>query len=244
MREPLDPGHVAHRLELDGVAVRRGGREVISNCARVFGAGEVHGVLGRNGAGKTTLFDAIFGLTALSAGSIMLDARPVAREDVAYLPADLRLYDGITGEELLLLFARSSPIPQAVRQYAKALDIPMDALIGTYSFGTRRKLGLVAIAMLHRPVLLLDESFEALDIVSRRVVRSILRAEAGRGRIVIYSAHELEALPTFSDRISLLRDGRFVGEFPAQSMAELELLLMSDVAARLSVFEEDRTERS
>ncbi|MDB4912740.1 MAG: ABC-type multidrug transport system, ATPase component [Gemmatimonadetes bacterium] len=223
-------------LTLDDLSVHLGERVVIRDCVQRFCAGAVHGVLGQNGAGKTTLFDAIFGLLAHSAGTITLDGRPLVAGDVAYLPSELRLYDGITGEELLLLFAMSGRISEAARQYAEALEVPLNALIETHSFGTRRKLALVAVSMLDRPVLLLDEPFEALDVVSRRVVRHILKAEAERGRIVIYSAHELEALPTFSDWISLLRDGRFIGEFPTQSIAELEALLTTDVDARLLAF--------
>lgn len=227
------PPPPARQLVLEGVSVRRGEQPVIHDCDQRFRGGTVHGVLGHNGAGKTTLFEAIFGFLAPAPGTVTLDGRPVARDDVAYLPTDLRLYDGITGEELLLLFAGASPVPEAARAAARALDVPLDVLIDACSFGTRRKLGLVAVALLDRPVLLLDEPFEALDVVSRRVVRHLLRAEADRGRIVVYSAHELEGLPSFSDRVSLLRDGRFVGEFPDQSMAELEAMLTPDVDARL-----------
>jgi len=198
----------------------------------------VHGVLGHNGAGKTTLFEAIFGFLAPASGSIAIDGSPLTRDDVAYLPTDLRLYDGITGEELLQLFAGSAHLPEAARAHARALDVPLGTLVDACSFGTQRKLALVAVTLLDRPVLLLDEPFESLDVVSRRVVRHVLRAEAARGRLVIYSAHELEALPTFSDRISLLRDGRFVAEFPAQSMDALEALLTADVDARLRAFDD------
>lgn len=229
--------HLANRLTIENLGIRRGDLDVIRDCDHVFGAGAVHGVVGHNGAGKTTLFETMFGFLVPASGAILLDGRPLARADVAYLPADLRLYDGITGEELLRCFSGSSGLPELARSYARALDVPLGSLIDAYSFGTHRKLGLVAVATLDRPVLLLDEPFEALDVVSRRVVRHILRAEADRGRIVIYSAHELEALPSFSDRVSLLRGGHFVGVYPTQSMADLESLLTRDVNERLRAFQ-------
>lgn len=117
----------APQLVLDGLCVRRGDREVIRQCDQVFRAGAVHGVLGHNGAGKTTLFEAVFGFLAPESGSIALGGRPVTRADVAYLPTDLRLYDGITGEELLLLFAGSARLPESARTYAQALDVPRRA---------------------------------------------------------------------------------------------------------------------
>jgi ABC-2 type transport system ATP-binding protein len=222
------------KLVLTRVNVVRGGRDVIADCSHAFVAGTVHGILGHNGAGKTTLFDAMFGFLEMASGSISLGARLLTQLDVAYLPTDLHFYEGVTGEEVLLLFARSRTISERTRACAEALDVPLGALVDTYSVGTRRKLALVAVASLDRPVLLLDEPFEAVDVVSRRVVRHILRTEAARGRIVIYSAHELESLPSFSDRISLLHGGRFVAEYPAQGMQELEALLTADVNARLA----------
>jgi ABC-2 type transport system ATP-binding protein len=231
------PAHPARRLALENLCVRRGDLEVIRGCDHVFAGGDVHGVVGHNGAGKTTLFEAIFGFIAPASGAITLDGCPLVRESVAYLPTDLVLYEGITGEELLRLFSRSGHSSDLARRYAHALEVPLGTLIDTYSFGMRRKLGLIAVVMLDRPVLLLDEPFEGLDVVSRRVVRHILTAEAARGRVVVYSAHELEALPTFSTCISLLRGGHFVGAYPTQSLAELERLLSTDVDERLQALQ-------
>lgn len=230
-----DSGDVAGErcLVLRGVCIRRGGREIIRDCDQVFRAGAVHGVLGHNGAGKTTLFETLFGFAAPASGSIEFGGRPVRREDVAYLPTELRLYQGITAEELLLLFAGTPRLPHKAGAYAAALDVPLGHVVDVASHGTQRKLALIGVTLLDRPVLLLDEPFEALDVVSRRVVRHILRTEAMRGRIVIYSAHELEALASFSDRISLLRDGRFVAEYPAQPMEALDASLSADVDERL-----------
>ena len=230
--------HPARRLTLENLCVRRGELDVIRDCSHAFAGGEVHGVVGHNGAGKTTLFEAIFGFIAPTSGAITFDEGPLVRESVAYLPTDLRLYEGITGEELLRLFSRSEQASDLARRHAHALDVPLGTLVDEYSFGMCRKLGLIAVIALDRPVLLLDEPFEGLDVVSRRVVRHILGAEAARGRVVIYSAHELEALPTFSARISLLRDGRFVGAYPTQSLAELEQLLATDVDERLQALQE------
>ena len=221
-------------LMAEGLTVLRGGRRVLESCSIAFRAGAVHAVVGHNGAGKTTLFETLFGFLAPQDGTIRLGTAGLRQSDVAYMPTELELYLGLTGREVLALFARGSIEPVALRE-AAALDVPVDDAIDSYSYGTRRKLALVGVMSLRRPVLLLDEPFEALDVVSRRIVRHLLRRAAEDGRIVIFSSHELETLESFCDTVSVLQGGSVQGTYPAQPMAELEARLVREVDRRVRV---------
>jgi ABC-2 type transport system ATP-binding protein len=86
-------------------------------------------------------------------------------------------------------------------------------------------------------VLLLDEPFEALDVVSRRIVRHLLRQAAEQGQTVIFSAHELESLATFCDTVSLLQSGAVQGQYPVATMPELEAMLAHEVERRVGVLD-------
>jgi len=224
-------------VSIESLTVRRGGRLVLDACSLTLPAGQVHAVVGHNGAGKTTLFETLFGFLAPESGTVRLGARALQQGDVAYLPTALELYRGLTGQEVLLLFGQGSLAPTTLRQ-ATALDLPLEDVIESYSYGTRRKLALVGVLSLRRPVLLLDEPFEALDVVSRRVVRQLLHRAAERGQTVICSAHELESLASFSDTVSLLQGGAVRGQYPSQSMEELEALLAREVDRRVAALDE------
>ena len=223
-------------LSIDALTVRRGERRVLDGCSLTLAAAQVHAVVGHNGAGKTTLFETLFGFLAPESGTLRLGSRTLQQSDVAYLPMTLELYAGLTGRETLALFGHGAIEARAERQ-ATALDVPLDDAVDSYSTGTRRKLALTGVMSLHRPVLLLDEPFEALDVVSRRVVRHLLRRAADDGQLVIFSAHELESLASFCDSVSLLQQGGVQGRYPSLSMAELEAMLAHEVDRRVQGLE-------
>ena len=224
-------------LFIESLTVLRGGRRVLDACTLTLPPGQVHAVVGHNGAGKTTLFETLFGFLAPQSGHVRLGARALPQSDVAYLPTALELYHGLTGREVLVLFGRGPLGADALRQ-ATALDVPVDDVIDSYSYGTRRKLSLVGVLSLRRPVLLLDEPFEGLDVVSRRIVRHLLRRVAEQGRTVIFSAHELDSLASFCDTVSLLQSGSVQGQYPARTMAEVEALLAREVDHRVAVLDQ------
>ena len=219
-------------LSIQSLTVLRGGRRVLEECTITLRLGGVHAVVGHNGAGKTTLFDTLFGFLTPHSGHARLGARALLQSDVAYLPTALELYPGLTGGETLVLFGHGALAPATLRE-ATALDVPLDDVIDSYSYGTRRKLALVGVLSLRRPVLLLDEPFEALDVVSRRIVRHLLRQATDQGQTVIFSAHELESLANFCDTVSLLQSGAVQGQYPALTMRELEALLAREVDRRV-----------
>ncbi len=224
-------------LSIESLTVLRGGRRVLDGCTLTLRAGQVHAIVGHNGAGKTTLFDTMFGFLAPHAGHVRRGARALQQSDVAYLPTVLELYPGLTGREVLALFGHGTLAPVALRQ-ATALDVPVDDRIDSYSYGTRRKLALVGVLSLQRPVLLLDEPFEALDVVSRRIVRHLLRRAGDQGQTVIFSAHESESLASFCDTVSLLQGGAVQGQYPALTMPELESLLAREVERRVGLIDQ------
>ena len=219
-------------LSIESLTVLRGGRRVLEECTLTLRLGQTHAVVGHNGAGKTTLFDTLFGFLTPHGGHVRLGARTLQQSDVAYLPTALELYPGLTGREILVLFGHGTLAPVTLRQ-ATALDVPVDDVIDSYSYGTRRKLALVGVLSLRRPVLLLDEPFEALDVVSRRIVRHLLRGAREQGQTVIFSAHELESLASFCDTVSLLQSGAVQGQYPALTIPKLEALLAREVDRRV-----------
>ena len=160
--------------------------------------GEVHGFLGPNGAGKTTTLGMVTGLLRPDAGLVLIDGVEVWRDPVAakrrigVLPEDLRLFDRLTGAELLTyngLLRGMAPEVVEVRA-RELLDVlgladAAGTLVVDYSHGMRKKIALAA-ALLHAPrVLFLDEPFEAIDPVSARTIRGLLERYTAGGATVV-----------------------------------------------------------
>jgi ABC-2 type transport system ATP-binding protein len=185
------------------------------------------GLVGPNGAGKTTTLSMVTGLLRPDRGLVLVDGTEVwrdpvlAKQRIGVLPEDLRLFERLSGLELLTYtgLLRGMP-PEVVGQRARELlDVLSltDAggtLVVDYSHGMRKKIALAA-ALLHAPrVLFLDEPFEAIDPVSARAIRALLERYTTGGNTVVFSSHVMEVVERLCDRVGVLHAGRLIAEGP------------------------------
>lgn len=183
--------------------------------------GTMFGLLGPNGAGKTTTLSMATGLLRPDAGTAFIDGvdvwadPPAAKARMGVLPDGVRLFDRLTGAELLRYHGLLRGLPEAdvasrAAELLEALDLT-DAgstLVIDYSAGMRKKIGL-ACALIHAPrLLLLDEPFEAVDPVSGENIREILRGFVASGGTVVLSSHVMELVESLCDRIAIVSEGR------------------------------------
>ena len=180
--------------------------------------GEVFGFLGPNGAGKTTTIRLLLDLIRPTAGRIDvfgLEARHnslAIRRRLGYVPGDLRLYERLTGRELLGYFARLRSLDGIGdgERLAARLELDLDRRLGELSTGGRQKAGLVQ-AFMHRPELLvLDEPTSGLDPLVQQTFHELVRETADDGRTVFLSSHVLSEVQQLALRVAVLREGRVV----------------------------------
>lgn len=195
-------------LRADAISKRYGSRTVLSDVSFEARAGEVTGLLGPNGAGKSTLLHVLIGVARPTSGtSSRTGAEP------GFCPDDLPLPELLTAREYLGLVqgVRRVRIPDpAIELMASGLRLGghLDALVGTYSHGMKRKLQLIA-ALLHSPhVLILDEPFRGLDPESGAIMRALITGYAGAGNTVLFSTHDLLLAQRLCHRVVVLGDGR------------------------------------
>ena len=127
-----------------------------------------------------------------------------------------------------------------VDAWARALDLPIDDLVADYSAGMRRKLALAGVLALARPVLVLDEPQNALDLESNQLLGELLRAYAAGavpgGAVVLVTSHVLEALATACDRVHLLDAGVMGGSYaPGEFAALAERLVVGTLGERVAL---------
>lgn len=194
------------------LTVAYGRQEVLKALDMRVDAGRICGLIGPNGAGKTTLLDALYGLVRVEDGKMNWNGRPLSRNDIGYLEAENYFYPMITGREYLELFRLQNPAFDLER-WSDVFDLPLDQIIDAYSMGMKKKLALLGVLCLDRPILVLDEPFNHLDLESNQILQSVLRKLAASGRTILLTSHILASLTDICDDIRFLLDGRMEALF-------------------------------
>jgi ABC-2 type transport system ATP-binding protein len=209
-----------------------GNKTVLDIPAYTFAPG-IHGIVGLNGAGKTTFLNALYGFGRSAEARVRWNDADMGHGNTAFLETDNYFHPGITGREYLELFM-SGPAAADVAMLNELLEVPLDALITTYSTGMKRKLALLGVLSLDREVVLLDEPMNGLDLASVRVLEAIIKRLAERGRTVLVTSHVLGPLIVLCDRIHLLQQGRFTQVFERGNTDALERSLFAELDERTS----------
>jgi ABC-2 type transport system ATP-binding protein len=193
------------------------------------GAGEIFGLLGPNGSGKSTAIRLMLGFLRPTSGSATIAGHDcwrdsvAARRHVTYLPGELRLYENMTGRQLLrfLSHLRVQHSSNDTDALARRLDIDLDRPIVHLSSGMKRKLALLQVLVPQAPLLILDEPTNTLDPTMRDELLAQLRRARDRGQAVMFSSHVLSEVEQVCDRVGILQRGRLVH---LQTMTELRQL--------------------
>src|SRR5262249_39146952 len=156
-------------------------------------------LLGPNGSGKTTALRLLLGFLRPTAGRAAVDGHDcwhnsvAVRRLVTYLPGELRLYENMTGRQLVAFLARlrGAPVNGRTDALARVFDIDLDRRLVHLSSGMKRKVALLAVLVPDTPLVILDEPTNALDPTMRDELLKQIRAARGRGQTVLFSSHVL-----------------------------------------------------
>ncbi len=210
---------------------------------------EVTGYLGPNGSGKSTTIKMITGLIERTSGEILFDGKPIDDDLVSYkrrmgyVPEEPYLYNHLSGAEYLAMVADLRAL--APRLAGERIDGMLRLLslyddrhagIAGYSKGMRQKI-LIAAALMHNPdLLLLDEPFSGLDVGSALVLRSLIIELAARGKVVLFSSHELDTVERVCHRVVILHHGKLVADDSIERLRSLmELPTLEAIFSQLAV---------
>jgi ABC-2 type transport system ATP-binding protein len=180
--------------------------------------GEVFGLLGPNGSGKSTALRLLLGFLRSTAGAAWIDGHHCwddsvrARRRVAYLPGELRLYENMTGRQLIRFLSDLRGVPEGpeVDRLARNLDIDLSRPLAQLSSGMKRKVALLQVLVAHAPLLILDEPTNTLDPTMRDELLDQLRRARAQGQAVLFSSHVLTEVEHVCDRVGILQRGRLV----------------------------------
>ncbi|MDO8148138.1 ABC transporter ATP-binding protein [Isoptericola sp. b515] len=220
MTHPAVPPDTAAALSLRGLWKRFGLKIAVAGIDLDVPAGSFYGLVGPNGAGKTTALSMATGLLRPDFGTahvlgVDLWAEPDrAKPLLGVLPDGLRLFDRLTGAQLLtyaglLRGLDRDTVARRSEDLLAAMDLAADrdTLVVDYSAGMTKKIALAG-AMIHAPrVLVLDEPFEAVDPVSAANIRDILRRYADDGGTVVVSSHVMDLVQRTCTHVAVIAGG-------------------------------------
>ena len=189
------------------------GPDIIRNLNLEMGAGAIHGILGPNGSGKTTFLNLLSGELVADEGTLEINGEDLERDHIAWLPTHPFFYPLITGREYLALFELKNA-GFDVEGWNQVFELPLDMLVDEYSSGMKKKLALMGVLSYDRPVLMLDEPFNNLDLDTNRIVADLLRKLAEKGTLVHITSHILEILTETAAYIHTLEEGRISQTVP------------------------------
>jgi ABC-2 type transport system ATP-binding protein len=242
-------------LELCHVCKRFPGILAVDDVSFRACPGEITAYLGPNGSGKSTTMKMITGLIETTSGRILFDGQSIRsdllgfKQRMGYVPEEPHLYTHLSGLEYLTMVAQLRNLP--ARPTGDRIDTLLRLLglhgqryapISSYSKGMQQKVLLVA-ALLHNPdLILLDEPFSGLDIGTGLVLRSLILELAARGKVVLFSSHELETVERLCSHVVILHCGKVVADDSIERLRTLMALpTLEDIFSQLAVDQDTTT---
>jgi len=252
--------HAHPLLEVTGLTKSFLGQRVLDDVRLTLRRGEIHALLGENGAGKSTLIKAVTGVVQRDAGTVRLDGVEITPRDseeavkagIATVYQEVNLLPNLTVAENLFLGRQPTRFglvrDGVMRRDAAALlrgfglTIDVGAPLGDYSVAVQHLVAIARAVDMSARVLILDEPTASLDAHEVEILFGIMRQLAGRGIGIIFVTHFLDQVYAISDRMTVLRNGRLVGDRETSTLPRLDLVHMM-LGRELSQVTADREPR-
>ncbi|PTB19243.1 D-xylose ABC transporter ATP-binding protein [Trinickia symbiotica] len=219
------------QVTLRGISKAFGPVRVLEHVDFQLGAGEIHALMGENGAGKSTLVKILCGVYQADAGAIAIDGKPVRIRDtadaerlgIAIIHQELNLIPQLTVMENMFLgrephrfgIVDAGAMRSEARRWLDVLgagSIDPQAEAGQLSIGQQQMVEIAKALSLDARVLVMDEPTAALTDREIEALFAVMRDLKARGVAIVYVSHRMEEIFRICDKLSVLRDGKFVGE--------------------------------
>src|SRR5579863_4354232 len=220
-------------IAVTGLRKSFGPKEAVAGIDLEIAAGSLAGLVGPNGAGKTTSLSMMTGLLRPDGGRVLIKGLnmwadpPATKAIIGVVPSEARVFERLSGEELLEYAGRLRGMPAAearsrAKQLLDVLDLTEDAkrLVADYSTGMRKKAALGCALIHNPPVLFLDEPLEGVDPISADVIRRLLARLAASGSTVLFSSHVMELVEQVCDHVSIIDKGLIVASGPIRQVQD------------------------
>ena len=203
-------------LELKNIEKSFGEKKVLTGVSFKAEGGKAFGLLGRNGAGKTTSIRILMDVFPANSGEVLIDGKPINynKVGIGYLPEERGLYPKKIIIDQLTYFEELKGMSH--KDAIKEIDYWLGRLgmmeyrnkrLDTLSKGNQQKIQLIT-AHAHNPdIIFLDEPFSGLDPVNAMLLKDVVKEQIAKGKIVLFSSHQMSYIEEFCDSIAILNNG-------------------------------------
>lgn len=229
-------------LQMQGIHKRFPGVVALNDAQLRLFPGEVHALMGQNGAGKSTLIKVLTGVESCDAGSITLAGKPIRAESVLEAQAlgistvyqEVNLCLNLSVAENIFIgrfpMSRFGIDWKRLQAQAKAalaalnVDIDVSMPLSSYPVAIQQMAAIARALSTDAQVLILDEPTSSLDEDEVGRLFDALRRLKARGIAILFVTHFLDQTYAISDRITVLRNGEFEGEYAAADLPRIQLI--------------------
>ncbi len=203
-------------LELRNIEKSFGEKKVLTGVSFKAEGGKAFGLLGRNAAGKTTSIRILMDVFPANSGEVLIDSQPINfnKIGIGYLPEERGLYPKKIIIDQLTYFAELKGMSR--KAAVQSIDYWLGRLgmteyrnkrLDTLSKGNQQKIQLIT-ALAHDPdIIILDEPFSGLDPVNAMLLKDVVKEQIAKGKIVLFSSHQMSYIEEFCDSIAILNNG-------------------------------------
>nr|WP_255570233.1 sugar ABC transporter ATP-binding protein [Cohnella sp. CFH 77786] len=205
--------------------------------------GEVHALMGENGAGKSTLIKVLTGVYSITRGTVTLEGRthevrsPLEAQQagISTVYQEVNLCPNLSVAENIFIgreprrlgrirWKEMNARAKVLLKERLHLDIDVTLPLEHYSVAIQQLVAIARALNVEAKVLILDEPTSSLDQSEVQQLFGIMRKLKGEGLAILFVTHFLDQVYEISDRITILRNGEFVGEYPAAELPRIELV--------------------
>ncbi|MFY1651775.1 sugar ABC transporter ATP-binding protein [Solwaraspora sp. WMMB762] len=242
-------------LEMTGIGKTFPGVVALDDVDFRMFPGEVHALMGENGAGKSTLIKVLTGVYGIDRGEIRLAGRQVRfagplqaqQAGVSTVYQEVNLCPNLSVAENIFIGReprRFGAIRWATMRRRSAellhrlhLDIDVTAPLSSHSLAVQQMVAIARAVDISAKVLILDEPTSSLDASEVEQLFAVIRQLKESGVAILFVSHFLDQVYEIADRMTVLRNGRLIGEWPVAQLSQLELVAKM-IGKDLSVLEQ------
>ena len=210
-------------LTINNLTLNYGKNQPLNGCSFSCEMGNIYGLIGLNGSGKTSLLNCLYGFAQKSSGKISYNNSTLSRNDIAYLETQNYYYSNITGEEYLSLFPQNNQA--LIEEYLGYFQLPLHQIIDGYSTGMKKKLAIIGFLHFDRPIMILDEPFNGLDMEANYYLEKMILNLKTKNKIILITSHILGTLFPICDEILWLNNGKIERNFTKNEFKAIESTL-------------------
>ncbi|WP_129339677.1 sugar ABC transporter ATP-binding protein [Cellulomonas endophytica] len=229
-------------VRMTGITITFPGVKALDGVDLVLRPGEVHALMGENGAGKSTLIKALTGVYRVDSGGITVAGQELRFDDPSQAQAagistvyqEVNLCANLTVAENVMLghevrrgpFVDWRATRREARRFLDRLNLAIDprSQLSSHSIAVQQLCAIARALVVDAKVLILDEPTSSLDKAEVAELFRVIRTLRDEGVAILFVSHFLEQVYALSDRMTVLRNGRFVGEFRTDELPRRELI--------------------